>query len=92
MFKIGNNHSLGRPKGSSNKTTAETKSLLSDVVFNREQFTNDWHNMNAHERMEIRIKLAKYLIPEAKISDTPIENHEEFSIDFKELLNGISFK
>ena len=67
MFKIGNNHSLGRPKGSSNKTTAETKSLLSDVVFNREQFTNDWHNMNAHERMEIRIKLAKQSLEVVRI-------------------------
>ena len=29
-------------------------------------FMTDWESMNAHERMEIRIKLAKFIIPEPK--------------------------
>ena len=65
-YELGNTYGSGRPKGSPNKTTAETKELINDLVFNREEFTSDWKHMNAHERMEIRIKLAKFIIPEPK--------------------------
>ena len=65
-FKEGNEYGSGRPKGVPNKITVETKELISELVFNREEFTTDWKHMNAHERMEIRIKLAKFIIPEPK--------------------------
>ena len=50
-YEIGNTFSLGRPKGSPNKTTSEAKELINELVFNREQFTTDWESMNPHERM-----------------------------------------
>ena len=37
-YEVGNNYGVGRPKGSPNKTTAETKELISELVFNREEF------------------------------------------------------
>ena len=74
-FEIGNTYGSGRPKGSPNKTTSEAKELINELVFNREQFTTDWENMNAYERMEIRIKLAKFIIPEPK--EAPISSVPE---------------
>ena len=74
-YEVGNNYGVGRPKGSPNKTTAETKELISELVFNREEFTTDWKHMNAHERMEIRIKLAKFIIPEPK--EAPLSRVEQ---------------
>ena len=65
-YETGNNYGSGRPKGSPNKTTSEAKELINELVFNADQFREDWENMNAHERMEIRIKLAKFIIPEPK--------------------------
>ena len=74
-YEIGNTYSTGRPKGSPNKTTAEAKELINELVFNKEEFTNDWKHMNAHERMEIRIKLAKFIIPEPK--EAPLSRVEQ---------------
>ena len=74
-YEVGNTYGSGRPKGSPNKTTAETKELINDLVFNREEFTSDWKHMNAHERMEIRIKLAKFIIPEPK--EAPLSRVEQ---------------
>ena len=74
-YEIGNTYGSGRPKGSPNKTTAETKELINDLVFNKEEFTSDWKHMNAHERMEIRIKLAKFIIPEPK--EAPVSSVQE---------------
>ena len=74
-FEIGNTYGSGRPKGSPNKTTSEAKELINELVFNREQFTTDWESMNAHERMEIRIKLAKFIVPEPK--EAPISSVQE---------------
>ena len=85
-YEIGNTYGSGRPKGSPNKTTSEAKELINELVFNREEFTSDWGSMNAHERMEIRIKLAKFIVPEPKeapISSVPedyplfIDNRED---------------
>ena len=84
-YEVGNTYGTGRPKGSPNKTTAETKQLINDLVFNREEFTEDWKQMDAHARMEIRIKLAKFIVPEPKeapVSSAP-EDYPLF-IDTKE--------
>ena len=84
-FEIGNTYGSGRPKGSPNKTTSEAKELINELVFNREQFTTDWESTNARERMEIRIKLAKFIVPEPKeapISSAP-EDYPQF-IDIRE--------
>ena len=74
-YEIGNTYSLGRPKGSPNKTNSETKDLINDLVFDKDGFTEDWKQMNAHERMEIRIKLAKFIIPEPK--EAPVSSVQE---------------
>ena len=85
-YEVGNTYGTGRPKGSPNKTTAETKQLINDLVFNREEFTKDWEQMDVRERMEIRIKLAKFIVPEPKeapLSSVPedyplfIDNRED---------------
>ena len=74
-YELGNTYGTGRPKGSPNKTTAETKQLINDIVFNREEFTEDWEQMYVRERMEIRIKLAKFIVPEPK--EAPLSRVEQ---------------
>ena len=75
-YELGNTYGSGRPKGSPNKTTSEAKELINELVFNIEQFTTVWESMNAHERMKIRIKLAKFIVPEPK--EAPIFSVPEY--------------
>ena len=75
MFKTGNNYGNGRPTGSLNKVSSETKELINEILFKREEFIKDWKQMDVHERMEIRIKLAKFIIPEPK--EAPVSSVQE---------------
>ncbi|MDA7810446.1 hypothetical protein N8978_03230 [Flavobacteriaceae bacterium] len=65
-YELGNNYGTGRPKGSKNKIHLETKELINKILFDEKQFTADWKEMDVHARMELRIKMARFIIPEPK--------------------------
>ena len=65
-YELGNNYGTGRPKGSKNKIHLETKELINKILFDEKQFTADWKEMDVHGRMELRIKMARFIIPEPK--------------------------
>ena len=65
-FQVGNTYGNGRPKGSKNKTHIETKDLVNRILFNEKEFIADWKEMDVRERMELRIKMAKFIMPEPK--------------------------
>tara|TARA_R100001480_G_scaffold36892_1_gene49612 strand:- start:55 stop:387 length:333 start_codon:yes stop_codon:yes gene_type:complete len=65
MFKPGNQYGKLTKRGI-NKTTKETKDLINRILFNEEEFTADWKQMDVNARMELRIKLARFIIPEPK--------------------------
>ena len=58
-----------------NKTSKETKELVNRILFNEDEFVADWKQMDVRERMEIRIKMAKFIIPEPR--EAPISNIKE---------------
>ena len=65
-FQVGNTYGNGRPKGSKNKTHIETKELVNRILFNEKEFIADWKEMDVRERMELRIKMARFIMPEPK--------------------------
>ena len=56
MFTKGNKYGKGRPAGSQNKLTKTSKDFLKSVLFNEEEFLEDYKTLNVNERMELRIK------------------------------------
>lgn len=70
MFTHGNKLGNGRPLGSLNKIGQSAKELINDIVFDQDEFIHDWKHMTPHEKMEIRMKLARFIIPEPK--ETPL--------------------
>ena len=63
-FKKNNNLSTGRPKGSINKTTAETKELLQKIVSNElEGIAERLEKLDNKERIDAVIKLLPYIVP-----------------------------
>ena len=65
MFKPGNKYGALTKRGI-NKTSKETKELINEILFNREEFITDWQQMDIRERMELRIKMARFIMPEPK--------------------------
>ena len=74
MFKAGNQYGKLTKRGS-NKNSKEVKDLITNVLFDTDQFMEDWKDMDTRERMELRIKLARYILPEPK--EAPISSVQE---------------
>ena len=88
-FKKGHTLSTGRPAGSLNKVTSTNRNFLQKLLYNHQEFENDWKQLDLHERMSLRIKLAPFILPRAP-EDEIIQ--EPVNIPFKHLLNAITFK
>ena len=93
-FQKGHKLSTGRPFGSQNKLTKASKDFLRELLFDKEQMLEDWLKLDVNGRMELRTRLAPYLLTKAKEE----EFKDEFKpgphngIDFKQLVNAIAFK
>ena len=93
-FEKGHKLSTGRPVGSQNKLTKASKDFLRELLFDKEQMLEDWLKLDVNGRMELRTRLAPYLLTKAKED----EFKDEFKpgphngIDFKQLVNAIAFK
>ena len=72
-FKKGNKlGAKGRPKGSKNICSAKKKEYLLSLLFDEEQMLDDFEKLNINERMELRIKLAPYILPKPKVNESEI--------------------
>ena len=89
MFTKGNTYEKGRPAGSQNKLTKTSKDFLKSVLFNEEEFLEDYKTLNVNERMELRIKLASYVLPKAQPED---EFERELPLFIDEPLSSIADK
>ena len=69
MFTKGNTYGKGRPAGSQNKLTKTSKDFLKSVLFNEAEFLNDYKELDVNGRMELRIKLASYVLPKATANE-----------------------
>ena len=65
-FQKGHKLATGRPKGSLNKLTKANREFLHSILFDEEQFINDWMELDLNGRMELRTRLASYILPKAK--------------------------
>ena len=65
-FQKGHKLATGRPKGSLNKLTKANREFLHSILFDEEQFINDWMQLDLNGRMELRTRLASYILPKAK--------------------------
>ena len=89
-FEKGNTYGRGRPKNSQNKLTKASKDFLRELLFDKEQLLEDWLKLDVNGRMELRTRLAPYLLTKAKEDEFKPGPHN--GIDFKELVKAISFK
>jgi hypothetical protein len=85
MFKQGNTYGKGRPVGSTNKTTAETKAFLSRISNKLgERIEEDLDLMDPKDRVKIWLELQEYLIP--KLSRTEITGEDGGMIEIQQTL------
>ena len=93
-FEKGHKLSTGRPKNSPNKLTKASKDFLRELLFDKEQMLEDWLQLDVNGRMELRTRLAPYLLTKAKEEEfkDEFQPHPSRGIDFKELVKAISFK
>ena len=89
MFTKGNKYGKGRPAGSQNKLTKTSKDFLKSVLFNEEEFLEDYKTLNVNGRMELRIKLASYVLPKAQSIE---EIERELPLFIDEPLSSIADK
>ena len=73
MFTKGNKYGKGRPAGSQNKLTKANREFLHHVLFDEEQFIRDWLALDLNGRMELRTRLASYILPKATDDNLFIE-------------------
>tara|TARA_B100000768_G_scaffold92756_1_gene86741 strand:+ start:454 stop:816 length:363 start_codon:yes stop_codon:yes gene_type:complete len=89
MFTKGNKYGKGRPAGSQNKVSKSSKDFLKSVLFNEDEFLNDYKELDVNGRMELRIKLASYVLPKAQPNE---EFERELPLFIDEPLNSIADK
>ena len=66
-FQKGHKLSIGRPKGKPNIISRKARKFLEDLAFDKSSMIKDWNKLDLRERMEFRIRMAKYIysIPKA---------------------------
>ena len=85
-FQKGHKLATGRPKGSLNKLTKANREFLHSILFDEEQFIKDWMELDLNGRMELRTRLASYILPKAKNNEdlqqeTPLFLDEPVAVD-----------
>jgi hypothetical protein len=76
IFEKGNKFGKGRPKGSPNKMTAQTREFLEQVTESlNENLLNDIQELSAFDRVKLWLSLQEFLIP--KLSRTEIREEGE---------------
>ena len=81
MFTKGNTYGKGRPAGSQNKLTKANREFLHHILFDEEQFIKDWMELDLNGRMELRTRLASYILPKAKDDNLFIDSGKSYTTD-----------
>ena len=68
-FQKGHKLATGRPKGSLNKLTKANREFLHSILFDEKQFIDDWIALDLNGRMELRTRLASYVLPKATATE-----------------------
>lgn len=66
-MSIKSNNPHGRPKGTPNKLTTQTKELLADVLKNGlKSFSEDLASLEPKDRLNVLLKIASFIVPKPK--------------------------
>ena len=78
-FEKGHKKATGRPKGSTNKSSAKIRDAFAKLLEdNLEQITQDFSELDPEKRVKLFLDMSKYIIPQLKStelkgdSDNPI--------------------
>ena len=80
-FQKGHKLATGRPKGSLNKLTKANREFLHSILFDEEQFIKDWMELDLNGRMELRTRLASYILPKATEDNLFIDSGKSYPIE-----------
>jgi hypothetical protein len=79
-FDKGNTLSKGRPKGIPNKTTAELRLMINQIISNNlETIQEDIKKLTPKNRIDVIINLLQYVTPKMKTTNTNTEDEGKFS-------------
>jgi hypothetical protein len=79
-FDKGNTLSKGRPKGAPNKTTAELRLMINQIIStNLETIQEDIKKLTPKNRIDVIINLLQYVTPKMKTTNTNTEDEGKFS-------------
>jgi hypothetical protein len=81
-FEKGNKYGKGRPKGSPNKVTAQTREFLEHVIQHLNMnLLNDIQELSASDRVKVWLSLQEYILP--KLSRTELTEDGENDTNLK---------
>ena len=75
-FQKGHKLSTGRPRGSKNKELTEAKKVLNKLIFDKKTIIDDFNKLDVKGRMEFRVRMAKFVIPEQKAVEVDAQLHQ----------------
>jgi len=89
------NNAAGRPPGTPNKTTAEMRSWVSDLLGkNLKKLESDFNNLESKERFLIAEKLLQYVVPKQQAISAQIDlnrlSDEQLDMIINELTSNLS--
>ena len=78
-FEKGNSYGnrKGRPKGADNKITKEIKEILQEVVFNAEEISRVYSELDTRDKAEFMVRMARYVTPEQKAVNIGLHEFKE---------------
>ena len=78
-FEKGNSYGNrnGRPKGADNKITKEIKEILQEVVFNAEEISRVYSELDTRDKAEFMVRMARYVTPEQKAVNIGLHEFKE---------------
>ena len=78
-FQKGNTYGnrKGRPKGADNNITREIKEILQEVVFNANEISKVYNELDSHQKAEFMVRMARFVTPEQKAVNIGLYEHVE---------------
>lgn len=91
LHKGNTNNPKGRPKGSANKVTTETRQWINKlIVANREQLEQDLKTLEPHQRWQIIEKLLQYTTPKMQSIEAQVDFSKMSDEDLDSIINELT--
>ena len=64
-----------------NKLNKANREFLHSILFGEEQFIKDWMDSDLNGKLELRTRLASYILPKAKDDNLFIDSSKSYTTD-----------